>query len=63
MVLLLTSILNIHLNIHQNMTINSSSVFMSLEKILFESLSNKLIKQNENAQIQIPSNESNPTAP
>jgi hypothetical protein len=53
---LLTSALNIHLNIGQNQTINTSSVLMSLETISFESLSNKLIQQIGNAQISLPSN-------
>ena len=53
---MLTSALNIHLNIGQNLTMNSPSVFMSLETTSFESLSNKLIEQIENAQIHIPSN-------
>jgi hypothetical protein len=48
--------LNIHLNIGQNETINTSSVFMSLETISVESLSNKLIQQIGNAQISLPSN-------
>jgi hypothetical protein len=48
--------LNIHLNIGQNQTINTSSVFMSLETISVESLSNKLIQQIGNAQISLPSN-------
>jgi hypothetical protein len=53
---LLTSALNIHLNIGQNQTINTSSVFMSLETISVESLSNKLIQPIGNAQISLPSN-------
>jgi hypothetical protein len=52
---LVTAALNIHLNIGQNMKMNSSSVLMSLEKSSFESLSNKLIEQVGNAQIHIPS--------
>jgi hypothetical protein len=59
---LLTSALNIHLNIGQNLVMNTSSVFMSLETITIKSLSNKLVQQTGNAQIQIPSNfESNST--
>ncbi len=53
---LITSALNVHLNIDQNMIMNLSSVFMSLERISFQSLTNKLINQIENAQIYIPSN-------
>jgi hypothetical protein len=53
---LLTSTINIHLNIEQSSLINTSEVFMSLETKLFESLSKKIIKQIGNAQIQLPSN-------
>jgi hypothetical protein len=53
---LLTSALNIHLNIGQNLAMNTPSVFMSLETTSIESLSNKIIKQTENAHIQIPTN-------
>jgi hypothetical protein len=51
---LLSSSLNIHLNIGQNMIINASQVFMSLETTSIESLSNKLLKQVGNGQIQLP---------
>lgn len=50
---LLTSSLNIHLNLNQHSTINTSSVFMSLETISTEFLPNKTIG---NIQIQLPSN-------
>jgi hypothetical protein len=53
---LLTQALNYHLNIGQNVTINTSSVFMSLETLSIESLSNKEIQQVENVQIRLPSN-------
>ena len=52
---LLTSALNFHLNTGQNLTMNTSSVFVSLEPTSIESLSNKLIQQVGNASIQIPS--------
>jgi hypothetical protein len=54
-ILLLTSSLNIHLNIGQNTIINTSNVFMSLETQTIEYISNKIIKQVENSQIYIPS--------
>ncbi|UJR07107.1 hypothetical protein I4U23_011395 [Adineta vaga] len=54
MITLLTSSLRNHLNIGQNFLINTSQVFMSVEKISIDSLSNKLIKQMDNAQIQFP---------
>ncbi len=53
---LLTSALNINLNIGQNLTLNTSSVFMSLETISIQSLPNKMIQPVGNAQIQLPSN-------
>jgi len=53
---LLTSSLNIHLNIGQNLLMNTSSVFISLETTSIESLSNKFIEQSGNAKIQIPTN-------
>jgi hypothetical protein len=56
MIRLLTSVLNIHLNIGLNSTINTSEVFLSLETLSIESLSNKTVKQVGSAQIQIPSN-------
>jgi hypothetical protein len=52
---LITAALNIHLNIGQNLTMNTSSVFMSLETISVESLSDKTIEQVGNAQIRLPS--------
>ncbi|CAF4233203.1 unnamed protein product, partial [Adineta steineri] len=53
---LLTSALHINLNIGQSLTINTSSIFLSLETISIESLSNKIIQQIGNAQIHFPSN-------
>ncbi|CAF4436333.1 unnamed protein product, partial [Adineta steineri] len=53
---LLTSSLNIQLNIGQNSTINTSQTFMSLSTISINSLSNKQIQQIDNAQFNIPSN-------
>ncbi len=58
---LLTSALNIHLNIDQNLTINTSSVFMILKTISFGSLSNQSIELIENAKIYIPINITNDT--
>ncbi|CAF0788844.1 unnamed protein product [Adineta steineri] len=53
---LLTSISNIQLNIGQNLIINTSSTFMSLETISMKSLSNKQVQQVGNARINIPKN-------
>ncbi|CAF1191151.1 unnamed protein product [Adineta steineri] len=53
---LLTTALNNHINIGQNLTINTPQVFMSLETLSVESLSSKQIQQVGNAQIRMPSN-------
>jgi len=53
---LITSSLHIHLNIGQNSIINTSQVLMSLGTKSIESLSNILVQQVENGQIQFPSN-------
>jgi hypothetical protein len=53
---LLTSSLNIQLNIDQNLIINTSSIYMSLQKVSIGSLSNKIIQQVQNSQIYLPSN-------
>jgi len=53
---LLTSLLNIHLNIGQNLSINTPQIFMSLETITVQALSNKTIEQIGNSQMFIPSN-------
>ena len=50
----LTSALHIHLNIGQNLSMNTSAMFMSLETLPIESLSNKRIEQVGNAQIRLP---------
>jgi hypothetical protein len=55
MISVLTSALNIHLNIGQNSTMNTTAVFMSLETLSsIQSLSNKQIQQIGNAQIHLP---------
>jgi hypothetical protein len=46
---LLTSSLNVHLNVGQETMMNTSQVFMSLETRSIQSLSNKQIKQVGNA--------------
>jgi hypothetical protein len=51
----MTDSLMVHLNIGQNQTMNTSSVFLSVETTSIESLSNKVIQQAGNAQIRIPS--------
>jgi hypothetical protein len=51
---LLTSSLNLYLNIGQNLIMNTSEVFMSLETKSIQSLSNKQIQQVGNARISFP---------
>ncbi|CAF3130688.1 unnamed protein product [Rotaria sp. Silwood2] len=53
---LITKALNIHLNIGQNLIMNTSSILLSVETISIDALSNKLIQQVGNAQIRIPPN-------
>ena len=50
----ITLALNVHLNLGQSLVMNTSEVFMSLETLSMESLSSKLVKQIENAQIHLP---------
>ncbi len=52
----LTAALNIHLNIGQISTINTSSVFMSLEATSMELLPNKLLQQVGGGRISLPEN-------
>ena len=51
---LLTNALKIHLNVGQNMTINTSSIFMSLERLTIPALSRKTVYQPESGRIQLP---------
>lgn len=53
---ILTSILAIHLNRGQEILINTSSVFLSLEAQTIQSLANKRIEQVGQASIHLPSN-------
>ena len=52
---LLSSALNTHLNIGQKSIINTPNVYMSMETISMNKLSNKNIQQVGSAQIQLPS--------
>ena len=52
---LLTSTLNLHLNLGQNSQINTPEVFMSMETLSIQSLSNKSIQFIDNAQMIFPS--------
>ena len=53
--ILLTRSLNIHLNVGQHFTVNSPNVFMSLESLTSDSLSNKQIPTVGNALLRLPS--------
>ena len=53
---LLTETLRIHLNVGQSMTMNTSSVFMTTQTLTIQSLSQRTIRQPDNAQIQLPAN-------
>ena len=55
MISLLTSTLKVHLNVGQNLSVNTPSAFMSLETLSIESLSNKQIQQVGQAKIRLPS--------
>ncbi|CAF4200745.1 unnamed protein product, partial [Adineta steineri] len=55
MISLLTSSLNIHLNIGPSSLMNTSQSFVSLETISIQSLKDRLVKQVENAQFSMPS--------
>jgi hypothetical protein len=48
---MLTNALNIHLNIEQSMIINTSSIIMFLKKTTIDTLSNQMIRLNDNTQI------------
>ena len=52
---LLTDALNIHLNIGQNFTVNTSSTFLVLGKVLMRSLTDRLIPQVAGGQVRLPS--------
>jgi hypothetical protein len=56
MISLLTSVLKVHINIGQNVLMNTSAAFMSFETRSFQSLSNKTIQQVGNSQIHLPDN-------
>lgn len=51
----ITSALSIHMNVGQNLLIDSSTVFMSIERTPAASLANRIIEQVGGAQIRIPS--------
>jgi hypothetical protein len=53
---LIVSSLNIHLNLGQNYTLNTSQTFMTLQTISTGSLRDRLIQLVGNALFQIPSN-------
>lgn len=52
---ILSRILSMHLNINQSLIFNTSSVIMSLQRVEINTLSNRTIQLNDNAQIKLPS--------
>ena len=52
---LLTNALKVHLNVGQNITINTSAIFMSLETLSIAALSRRTVYQTEGAHMQLPS--------
>ncbi|CAF1272127.1 unnamed protein product [Adineta ricciae] len=52
----ITSAMNIHLTLNQNLLVNTSEVFMLIEKRTLQSLTNIKLEQTENAHIQLPTN-------
>ena len=52
---LLTNALKVHLNVGQNITINTSAIFMSLETLSLSALSRRTVYQTEGAHMQLPS--------
>jgi hypothetical protein len=52
---LLTNALKVHLNVGQNITINTSAIFMSLESLSLSALSRRTVCQAEGAHIQLTS--------
>ena len=53
---LIVSSLNIHLNLGQNVTLQNSQTFLTLQMISTGSLANKLVNLVGKAQFEIPSN-------
>lgn len=52
---MLSSTLNLHLNVGQSSQTNTPEVFMSMETLSIDSLSNKSVQSIESAQIRFPS--------
>ena len=52
---LISRALNSHMNINQSITVNTSSMIMSLEKVPLETLPNKTISLTSYASIKLPS--------
>ena len=51
---LLSSALKTHLNVGQNVTMNTSSLFMSMETVTVKALSTRTVYQSGGARIQMP---------
>jgi len=52
----ITNALNVHLNIEQSISINTSSIIMSLKRLFGSTMSNQSIDLNDQTQIWLPDN-------
>jgi hypothetical protein len=52
---LLTNALNVHLNLGQHFTINTSSIYFFLETLPFDALANKFLQPDDSVQIHLAS--------
>jgi hypothetical protein len=50
----ITNALNVHLNIEQSISINTSSIIMSLKRLFGNTMSNQSIDLNDQTQIWLP---------
>ena len=53
---MITSALNIHLNIEQSVILNTSSIIKTLKKMMVNTYSNQTIELSNNTKISIPDN-------
>jgi hypothetical protein len=53
---LLTHALSIHLNVDQHVTINTSSIFMQIGRLMLTSLNNHVLQRTSSTRIHLPSN-------
>jgi hypothetical protein len=58
---LLTAALKVHLNLGQHLLMNTSSIFVSMETVSINSLTNRTIQPMKNAHIRLPANMLDPS--